>query len=224
MFARSEPEPDIPPLEAGDRLTREEFERRYRASPHIRKAELIEGVVYVASPVKIQHAESDFSLSGWLAYYRAMTPGVRGATNATVVLDDDNEPQPDQALRLVEGQSRLTDDGYVAGAPELVVEVANTSTSYDLHQKRHVYRRHGVREYIVLLVREGALKWFARAGGDLVERPPDDDGIYRSRVFPGLWLDAAAFLRGDLPRVYAVLQAGIEHPDHAAFVAQMQEK
>src|SRR5438309_5414887 len=142
----------IPPLENGDRLRRPEFERRYDAMPGLKKAELIEGVVYMPSPVSVDHDGPHFDLIGWLATYRVMTPGVRGGDNGSLRLDLDNMPQPDAYLRVLEacgGQSRIDAEGYVEGAPELIAEVAATSASYDLHAKLHVYRRNGVREYIV---------------------------------------------------------------------------
>jgi Uma2 family endonuclease len=143
----------LPPLENGDRLTRREFERRYQARPDIKKAELIEGVVYMPSPVHFRsHSEPHGWIIGWLVAYCAGTPGVRLGDNATVRLDRDNEVQPDALLRIepeAGGSSRISEDDYVEGAPELIVEIAATSASYDLHDKLQVYRRNGVREYVV---------------------------------------------------------------------------
>ena len=122
----------IPALENGDRLTRCEFERRYAARPDLKKAELIEGVVYMPSPVRLAHSGPHAMIQTALLVYTAFTPGVRGDDNATVRLDLDNEPQPDVLLRIEEeagGQSRVSDDGYLEGAPELVVEVAASSAS-----------------------------------------------------------------------------------------------
>jgi Uma2 family endonuclease len=192
----------IPPLRNGDRLTRDEFERRYEAMPHIHKAELIEGVVHLPSPVSAEeHGEPHFDLNGWLGFYRAHTPQVRGGINSTLRLDWDNEPQPDGYLRLLpecSGQARLV-DGYVVGAPELIVEIAASSVSYDLHDKLNAYRRNGVREYVVWRVWDAAIDWFILRGGRF-EPMPLVDGIYRSEVFPGLWLEPAAVLGGDLLR------------------------
>ena len=144
---------NVPPLESGDRLTGQEFERRYQAMPHIKKAELIEGVVYVASPVRItNHGRPHAQVMAWLTAYWVATPGVDMADNTTVRLDADNKPQPDALLRLepeVGGNSRVNDDGYLEGAPELIVEVAASSASYDLNDKLNAYRRNGVQEYIV---------------------------------------------------------------------------
>src|SRR5262249_5685877 len=154
---------EIPPLENGDQLTRAEFERRYEAMPHLKKAELIEGVVFVPSPVRLnQHGSPQAALIGWLTNYWASTPGVQVRDNSTVRLDLDNEPQPD-ALMIVDprrgGQVRVSPDDYVEGAPELVAEVAASSVSIDLNAKLLVYRRNQVREYLVWRVLDQAVDW-----------------------------------------------------------------
>jgi Uma2 family endonuclease len=217
--------PKLPPLENGDRLTRPEFERRYQAMPHIKKAELIEGVVYMASPLRFEpHAEPHGQIITWLGVYHAATPGVRLGDNATVRLDMDNEPQPDGLLRLNEsvgGRSRLSDDGYVEGAPELIAEVAASSAAYDLRDKLRVYRRNGVQEYLVWQVYDQRLDWFRLREGEYVPLQPDAAGIVRSEVFPGLWLAIPALLEGNLALVLAVLQQGLATSEHAAFVEQL---
>ena len=143
----------IPPLESGDELTRTEFERRYDAMPQLKKAELIQGIVYIASPLRFKsHGKPHAYIIGWLAMYEAATPGVELGDNATVRLDADNEPQPD-AILLIDanagGQSFLGEDGYIEGAPELVAEIAASSAAIDLGDKKRAYRRNGVREYLV---------------------------------------------------------------------------
>jgi Uma2 family endonuclease len=152
----------VPPLENGDQFTRPEFERRYEAMPHLKKAELIEGVVYMPSPVRYEgHGRQHSALNGWLVVYSASTPGVAVGDNTTVRFDLDNEPQPDVLLRFTHGgQYRVTADGFLEGPPELVAEVASSSVAYDLHQKLDVYRRHGVREYIVWRTVDSAIDWF----------------------------------------------------------------
>ena len=213
-----------PPLENGDRLTRYEFERRYAARPDLGKAELIEGVVYMPSPVRVVHAEPHAMIGSVLLVYTASTPRVHGADNATVRLDLDNEPQPDVLLYIEEeagGQSRIGDDGYVEGAPELIVEVAASSASIDMHDKLRVYRRNGVREYVVWRTSEQRIDWLALSDGDYRPLSPDDDGVIRSRVFPGLRLDAGALLRGDLAGALAVLQEGIGSEEHGRFVDRL---
>jgi Uma2 family endonuclease len=220
--------PRVPVLCAGDRLTRDEFERRYGAMPDLKKAELIEGVVYMGSPVRhVQHGRPERVFAAWLAFYETVTPGIDWSGNSTVRLDLDNEPQPDLLLRLPEsigGTSWITADGYIEGAPELVIEVAASSVSYDLHQKLHAYRRNGVQEYLVHRVDDGEVDWFVLEGGAYVRQQPAADGILKSRVFPGLWLDVAALLRGDLPALRATVERGTGDAAHAAFVARLQAR
>ena len=216
----------VPPLEPGDRLTRAEFERRYEAMRHVKKAELIEGVVYMPSPVRVRrHSGPHAQFIGWLVFYQAHTPGVETADNCTVRLDLDNEPQPD-ALLFIDpargGLVRISVDDYIESAPELVGEIASSSASYDLNIKLHVYRRNGVREYIVWRVLDRQVDWFVLRDGGYERRSPDAEGMLHSEVFPGLWLDPAALVRGDLARVLAVLQRGLATPEHADFVARLQ--
>jgi Uma2 family endonuclease len=216
----------IPPLENGDHLSRAEFERRYDAMPHLKKAELIEGVVYVPSPVRHpQHGEPHAHVITWLGVYKAATPGTGVGDNSTARLDLENEPQPD-ALLLIKpawgGRSRLTPDGFIEGAPELVSEVAASSVSYDLHNKLKVYQRNGVQEYIVWRVEDRAIDWFALRDSRYELLTADPQGIIRSQVFPGLWLDWAALVNDDLGAVLVVLQRGLTSPEHAAFVARLK--
>ncbi|MDJ1181817.1 Uma2 family endonuclease [Roseofilum casamattae] len=201
----------LPPLENGDKLTRSEFERRYNAMPRVKKAELIEGIVYIASAPRAKfHGKPHAHIMAWLGVYEAATPGVETLDNATVRLDTNNEPQPDALLRIeTEGQSTISDDDYVEGAPELIVEIAASSASLDLNQKRNVYCCHKVREYLVWRTYDNALDWFCWQNGEYVRLNPDADGIFRSVVFPGLWLPKDALLAGNLARVLEVLQEGI---------------
>jgi Uma2 family endonuclease len=215
------------PLEPGDRLTREEFERRYEAMPHLKKAELIEGVVYMPSPVRLAaHGSPHVDLATWLGVYKAATPGVVAGDNATVRLDEQNEPQPDLHLMIdprCGGQAAVSEDDYVESAPELVAEIASSSASYDLHVKMEAYRRNGVREYIVWRVLDEELDWFVLRQTAYERLLPDKRGWLCSEVFPGLWLDVAALLAGDLPRVLTVVQQGTASPDHAAFLRRLEE-
>lgn len=216
----------IPPLVAGDRLTRDEFERRYEAMPEVKKAELIEGIVYMPSPVSnAYHAEPHAHIVTWLGYYAAHTPGVRTGDNATVRLDLDNEPQPDVFLRIEPacgGQTSDTEEGYIEGAPELVAEVTASSAAYDLHVKKTVYRRNGVREYVVWRTLDCEVDWFVLRGGSYERLTPDRDGIFRSRVYPGLWLHVERLLAGDMKGVLETLGEGIASAEHAAFVAKLR--
>lgn len=221
-FARNQP---IPPLESGDRLTRAEFERRYEATPEKFKAELIEGVVYVASPVRVFHGTPHAALIGWLTVYWAATPGVSVADNTTTRLDMDNEPQPDALLRIeTGGSSTISDDGYIEGAPELIAEIAASSAAIDLGAKQNAYRRNGVQEYLVWQTFENRLSWFRLQDEEFVLVEPDADGIIRSRVFPGLWLAMPALLEGNIAEVLNVLHQGLADPSHQAFVQQLAKR
>lgn len=218
----------VPPLENGDRLTRSEFERRYAAMPHVKKAELIEGKVYLASPVRrMSLGRSHAQAIGWLGAYCAATPGIDLADNATVRLDANNEPQPDALLRIEPefgGTSRISADGYVEGAPELIVEVAASSAAYDLDEKLRVYRRNGVQEYLVWQVDDDRLDWFSLQSGRYVNLEPEADGIIYSQIFPGLWLDVAALSNGNLAELLAKIQTGVSTVEHQTFVDRFTQK
>lgn len=219
---------EVPPLEAGDHLTRCEFERRYEAMPEVKKAELIERVVYMPSPVRIKgHGRPHGRIMIWLGTYVVATPGVDLADNTTIRLDLDNEPQPDALLRLepgMGGQSSISEDDYLEGAPELIAEVASSSASYDLHEKLRVYRRNGVQEYVVWRVYDKQIDWFQLIDGEYRRLTADTDGTLHGRVFPGLRLAVPALLADDLATVLSELQKGIGTPEHAAFVERLREK
>ncbi len=217
------PTATLPPLENGDQLTRVEFERRYNAMPDLKKAELIEGVVYMASALRItQHGEPHADIIGWLSFYKAFTPNLQLGDNCTVRLDLDNEPQPDALLRIaVGGQSTISQDGYVEGAPELIVEIAASTVSIDFNQKLKVYRRNGIQEYLVWRVLDSEFDWFRLNAGEYIKLEPDSNGIIYSQIFPGLWLDKAALLAGNLAKVLEVLQQGLASQSHQDFVQQL---
>ena len=214
-----------PVLENGDRFTRHEFERRYAARPDLGKVELIEGVVHMPSPVRATgHANPHFALIGWLGAYVSATPGVSGADNATVRLDLDNELQPDVLLRIepeAGGRSRLSDDDYVEGAPELVVEVAASSAAIDMHDKLRAYRRNGVQEYLVWRTGEERIDWFELADGGYRPLPRDHRGVIHSRVLPGLRLAAGAMLKGDVAGVLSEQRKGVRTRKHREFAARL---
>lgn len=218
----------LPPLASGDRLTRPEFERRYEAAPHIKKAELIEGIVYVASPLRHeQHGKPHSRVMTWLGVYQAMTPGVDLSVEPTVRLDLDNEPQPDAVLFIesaVGGQTRLSSDGYIEGSPELIVEIAASSAAIDRGSKKQVYRRNGVLEYVIWQAYENQIEWFYLSDGDYQLQSPGADGIIRSQVFPGLWLRVEALLNNQMKQVLDALQLGLDSPEHGEFVAQLGKK
>jgi Uma2 family endonuclease len=208
------------PLENGDRLSQPEFHDRYLAMPHVKKAQLIEGIVYMPSPVRHRsHGKPHAAIIAWLSDYWLATPGVDLGIETTVFLDGDNEPQPDALLRIENGgNSRITDDDYVQGAPELIVEIAASTASYDLHDKKKAYRRNRVQEYIVWQINKKRLHWFRLEKGKYVSIQPDENGVVNSVVFPGLRLAVAALLSGDLAQVMAVFQEGINSAEHQVFV------
>jgi Uma2 family endonuclease len=215
----------IVPLHNGDVLNQPTFHERYAAMPPGFRAELIGGVVFVPSPATNWHAVHHGDVITWLGYYRIHTPGVEMLDNGTVMLDEDNEPQPDGVLRLDEsvgGATHVTDEGYVVGAPELHAEIAFTSASIDLHQKRREYERTGVREYLVVLVQDRAVRAFRLDGARYVDFPHDADGVWRSQVFPGLWLNVQALLDRDGVALLKTLDAGLASEAHVTFVKQLQ--
>jgi hypothetical protein len=210
------------PLRGGERLTQAEFHRRYKACPEDVKAELIGGIVCMASPLKRPHGQYHPELSGVFWLYKGMTPGVEVLDKTTTILDDASEPQPDLELRILRdygGQSSENEEDYVAGGPELVAEVAESSRAIDLGSKRDDYARAGVVEYLVLDVTEPALHWFDLKAQQ--EITPNRKGLGKSRIFPGLWLDVPALLERDSPRLVAAVQHGLASREHAAFVKRL---
>jgi Uma2 family endonuclease len=225
---RERPERGLPPLENGAHLSAREFLRRYEAMPEVKKAELINGIVYMGSPVRLdQHGEPDNLVQTWLGTYCIATPGVKAATNSTTRLGPDDVPQPDGLLRIVPecgGQARLDPKGYLQGAPELAVEVAASSASIDVREKLASYRRAGVQEYLVWRTEDEAVDWWVLEEDEYRPLPAGSDGTLRSRVFAGLWLDARALLAGDGAKLMAKLEEGLASPEHAAFVAELQKR
>lgn len=196
-------------LHAGDHLTRQEFEACYERMPQVKKAELIEGVVHMPSPVRVDlHGKPHADLLLWLGTYAAKNPDLQVADNATIRLDMDNEPQPDAILRVkpeAGGQSS-TEDGYIKGAPEFIAEITASSRSYDLFEKKEAYRRNGVFEYLVWLTEENRLLWWRLEQGAYVEMMPEaETGILESQSFPGLKLNVPALLSGNTATVLATL-------------------
>ena len=202
----------VTPLDSGDRLTRAEFHRRYLQRPDIKRAELIDGVVYVPSPTRFAHHDQPVSLMiGWLVAYAARHPEVKSGGSATLLLEGDNEVQPDAFLFQINPAgpgARVNQQGYIEGPPQLVVEVAASSVAYDLHDKKEVYRRSGVREYVVWRVLDGMIDWFRLREGEYVWVEPNEDGFIESAVFPGLRLNVPRMLAGDMAAVLAALEWG----------------
>jgi Uma2 family endonuclease len=213
------------PLSGGDNLTREEFLRRRQLDNRIKKAELICGIVYLPSPVTIEHGVNDGYVGTWLGSYQAATPGTQAGHNTTSFLLKD-APQPDNFLRIFPefGGASSTKDNYLAGSPELLAEICLSSTAYDLHQKFDLYQEAGVQEFLAIMLHEKEIRWYVLLDWKYQVLHPDADGILRSRVFPGLWLDGAAFFQGDMRRVLDLLQKGIDSPEHKDFVQNLADK
>ena len=215
----------VSPLYTGDRMAQPEFHRRYLAYSDDVKFELIGGIVYMASPLRRAHTRRHLQLGALLERYAHATHGVEALDNATTVLGEDSEPQPDLALRVLSqygGSSRESPDDCVIGPPELVVEIAHSSRAIDMHQKRRDYQQAGVREYLVLCLEEPEFHWFRfRRAGRIV---PDVNGVYRSRAFPGLWIDGPALLADKRARLVTILRRGLASPEHAAFIRRLEKR
>lgn len=216
--------PSRPPLHSGDHLSRAEFRRRYALYPEIKKAELIEGVVIVGSPVHRQHGRPHFQFVSILGTYTAHTPGLVAGDYESVVLDEDNEVQPDLFVGIDSTQGgQLTDaeKGPLAGVPEFIVEIAASSASYDLHSKFDVYLRSGVREYLVLLAYEREMRFFRLEDGEFREVLPDEDGVTRSQILPGFWFRSDWFWEGKMSELLQLVQEGLASREHREFAAKL---
>jgi Uma2 family endonuclease len=214
----------LPPLANGQQLDQPTFHERYEAMPPETRAELVGGVVYMPSPMRRDHMDTSRIVAGWLDTYQRLTPGVDGGDGGTVKLDLRGEPQPDHTLVIpheLGGQSRVDAGNYYTGAPELVAEISRSSRHYDLNQKKADYERAGVLEYLVVELDPNHIHWFIRRGDHFEDLPPGPDGIYRSEVFPGLWLDAEALYAQNRNRMYQVLKRGVRTRKHAEFVAKL---
>ncbi len=215
----------LPTLHAEQLLTRDEFMRRWEALPNLKFAELIDGVVYMPSPQTNHHGLTEHEVSTWLGNYRAATPGCGSGSQSTWLMEQ-SAPQPDTYLWILPeygGQSRI-EAKYHAGAPELAVEVCVSSGAYDLGPKKALYQRAGVREYVALVVEDDEILWHCLRDGVYELRPPTSKGIFRSEIFPGLWLDESALWKHDLARVLRTLQRGLDSAQHAAFVSELARR
>jgi Uma2 family endonuclease len=210
-------------LVEGQRLDQSTFHAIYESMPPGTRAELIDGVVYMPSPVGLEHGKAHVPVIVWLSYYAENTPGTEATDNATTIIGWKSETQPDGLLRILPeyGGRTWNESGYIHGAPELVVEVAKATRYVDLGPKLDDYQRAGVLEYVVRAIDPDEIYWFGLDQGTLVQRPIGDDGVYHSSVFPGLWLDPAALLKGDTRRLRAVVDLGCAAGDHAEFVARL---
>jgi len=217
----------LPLVEAGDHLDQATFHEHYKAMPLAFRAELIGGVVIVPSPLSRGHGVYHALVMAWLGNYWIATPGTLTADNTTTILGELSEPQPDGVLFIeptAGGQTGLSEDDYTTGPPELIVEVASSSASIDLHAKRRDYEQAGVLEYVVVVLRQQVIRWFILQNGTYQEVSPGADGIFRSHIFPGLWLHANALLQRDGVTVMDVLRQGLATSEHTAFVQQLQER
>jgi hypothetical protein len=213
----------LPPLQAGQTLDQRTFHERYAAMPPGTWAELIGGVVHMPSPLFDDHGGTGDIVAYLLVHYLRFTPGLRSGGNVSTILGDDDEVQPDHQLRILPargGRAQVV-GGYVQGAPELVFEVSRSSKHIDLGPKKLEYERAGVPEYVVVELDPERVHWFRHEQGRYVEHAPGPDGVFRSEVFPGLWLDPAALYAEDLDALIAALERGLATPEHAAFVARL---
>jgi Uma2 family endonuclease len=210
-------------LRDGMKLRQPEFHRLYEQYPDDTKFELIDGVVYMASPAGGDHGCGSHGINGALFIYNVKTPGVQGGNNMSAILGWDSEPQPDVILRILPecgGQSQFNEQNYLVGAPELVCEVAVSSLRLDLGKKLKVYEKYGVQEYIVFDAKDHTLHWFQLPGHEMIH--PDSQGIYKSQLFPGLWIDSKALARGDAAGLFAAVDAGTKTAAHKKFVAKLR--
>ncbi len=207
------------PLVAGQRLSREEFLHRWEGMPEVKRAELVGGLVYMPSPITLTHSSHDGLIITWLVTYAARTPGCAAGSSGTWLMLED-APQPDAYMRILPergGQSRVK-GSYGAGAPELAAEVCFSSADYDLGPKQELYRAAGVQEYVTVLLGESRVLWQRLVKGRYTPLPPGSDGVLRSVLFPGLWLDPAALLAENGAPVLEVLDEGLKSAEHAAFL------
>ena len=210
----------FPLLENGDCMPDDEFLRRYEQMPGV-KAELIDGVVYMASPVSAElHGMPHNDLQHALSHYRIFMSKVRATDNSTVKLGKKNIPQPDIGLFInsPEGQARIV-DGYLVGAPELVAEISASTRSVDVNQKFETYQKAGVKEYLVWRVEDDEIDWWQLVNGKYERLREDDAGVIRSVVYPGLWLNVPELISANMPAVLATIDAGRNTPEYKSFAA-----
>ncbi|MBI3681510.1 MAG: Uma2 family endonuclease [Acidobacteria bacterium] len=210
-------------LITGQRMDREEFLRVWEQLPDIKHAELIDGVVYVSSPISRDHGTFQLLVGYWLSQYAASTPVCEVGGESTWMMLE-SAPQPDVYLYLLPefgGQSGYTPP-YSEGAPELAVEICVSSTDYDFGPKLALYQRAGVKEYITVETFAKRITWRVLIEGSYVPIQPDADRILRSRTFPGLWLDETAFRTRDRAGLTACLQRGVVDAAHAAFLKRLR--
>ncbi len=219
--------PYVPPFQSGDEMDQPTFHALYETAPSGFRAELVGGIVYMPSPVSRPHAAPHGILSTWLGVYCSETDGTEFLPDATMIMSNDDEPQPDLSLIVspdIGGQTSVSAKQYLVGAPELAIEVAHSTASTDLHSKKRSYERYGVRDYIVVVTKSQTVYWFTRRGAKFAALAADRYGIFKSRVFPGLWLDPSALFERSPKRLLATLRLGLATSEHARFAAKLQAK
>jgi len=219
--------PFVAPFEDGDVMDQPTFHKLYEAAPQHFRAELIGGVVHLPSPVGMRHGKPHSILGAWLAFYSAESIGTESFIDITAIIGGDSEPQPDVSLIIspeAGGQTKVSEDDYLTGSPELAVEISHTTTLVDLHAKKQMYEKYGVREYIVVETKRRAIHWFIRRDSKFVAIKPGADGLFKSRVFPGLWLEPGAVFEQSAKKLLSVLEAGLATPEHAKFTAKLSAK
>jgi hypothetical protein len=188
------------------------------------RAELIGGVVHLHAPGPRSQGDLEGRIIAWIKHYQWATRGVQASWHVSVLLDDQAEPEPAAVLRILPTCGGQTHNAgtYIAGAPELVVEVASATTrATDLGPKHQDYQRAGVLEYLVVARGPDEVSWSIHRDGQFVPLPPGPDGVFRSEVFPGLWLDTQAVFAAEPGRLIATLDRGLATPEHASFVAHL---
>ena len=213
-----------PLLYEGQRLDQPTFHAIYERMHEDFKAELIDGLVHLAMTVHCDHGEFDAEMIGFLVIYGVETPGTRVRSNTTAKLGPRSEVQPDSVLLVLPefgGRTRLEPPGIQIEAPELVVEISDSTLRRDLDAKKRVYEQAGALEYVVFDVPNRKFYWFVLREGKFEALPLDADGSYHSKAFPGLWIDEAAFVGNDGPATMAALRRGLASPDHGRFVEQL---
>jgi Uma2 family endonuclease len=207
----------------GDHLTVPEFERRYEALAEDERFELIEGIVVMSPPISSEHGKANSMLDWLLRHYSAATPRTAVAVNTSIRMDGKNEYQPDIMLWIESGsRARMAaGGGALEGRPELVAEIALSSSSYDRHEKKAVYQRNQVPEYIIWEVMDARIEWFMLENGEYALSTGRADGVHCSRIFPGLWLNLRALLDGDNKKAIGALNRGIQSAAHKALVKQL---
>ena len=213
-----------PLLSPGDHMTLEEFLDRWNQMPDLKRAELIEGTVYMPSPVSLRHMSLDSRVQGLCSLYAMQTRGLQAGTNGTWLMAKSSAPQPDCSICILpEFGGRLTvKDGLASGTPEFVAEVCHSSRAYDLGPKLALYQSAGVDEYLAVLVEGRRFEWRVLVNGSYELLTPDA-GVYRSRTLPGLWIDSTAFWNDDSPVLLQTLEQGLASQEHADFVARLAQ-